>query len=213
MEDNNVMKTGTTTVAIVCKEGIVMAADKRATAGYLIANKKTEKILKLTDKIAVTIAGSASDAALLVKIAQAELRLKGFRTNREILVTEAAHLLSRMVYQNIRKFSIIPGIAHFLCGGQDSTGLYVYDIFPDGSIDKVDDFISSGSGSVMVYGVLETLYKKDMSVNEGVELAIKCVNAAIQRDIASGNGIQVITITKDGIKTALEKEINNRIEH
>jgi len=210
--DDQTLKTGTTTVGIVCKDGLVMGADKRATAGYLVAHKKTEKICKITDTIAVTMAGSASDGQLLVKLAQAELRLKKLRTNKETSVKEAANLIARMVYSNIRKFSLIPGISHFLCGGVDDTGFYLYDLFADGSIELVDDFISSGSGSVMAYGVLETLYKKGISVNEGVDLALKCVNAALQRDIATGNGIQIITITKDGIKIVLEKELNMRIE-
>lgn len=210
--EEQTLKTGTTTVGIVCKDGIVLGADKRATAGYLIAHKRTEKISKITDRIAVTMAGSASDGQLLVKLAQGELRLKKLRTNKEILVKEAANLLARMVYSNIRKFSLIPGISHFLCGGIDETGFYLFDLFADGSIEDVTDFISSGSGSVMAYGVLETLYKKDISINDGVDLVLKCVNAAMQRDIATGNGIQIITITKDGIKTVLEKDLNLRIE-
>lgn len=211
MESIN-LKTGTTTVGILCKDGIVLAADKRATAGYLVAHKKTEKIHKLTDTIAVTMAGSASDGQLLVKLTQAELRLKKFRTNKDATVTEAANLIARMVYSNIRKFSLIPGISHFLCGGIDATGFYLYDVFADGSIEEVDDFISSGSGSVMAYGVLETLYKKDSPISEGISLALKSINAALQRDIATGNGIQIITITKDGIKVVFEKELNMKIE-
>ncbi len=211
MEDKT-LRTGTTTVGILCKDGIVLAADKRATAGYLVAHKKTEKIHNVTDNIAVTMAGSASDGQLLVKLAQAELRLKKLRTNKEILVREAANLIARMVYSNIRKFSLIPGISHFLCGGVDDAGFYLYDLFADGSIEPVDDFISSGSGSVMAYGVLETLYKKDLTVNEGVDLALKSINAALQRDIATGNGIQIISITSEGIKTIFEKELSMRIE-
>jgi proteasome beta subunit len=213
MKDNeNMMKTGTTTVGIVCKDGIILAADKRATTGYLVAHKKEQKIYKITDYIAVTIAGTASDAQLLVKLIQSELRLKKIRTGKDPNVREAATLLARMVYSNIRKMSMIPGISHFVLGGADNNGIYLYDIFADGTISPCDDFMSSGSGSVMAYGVLETLYKKDMSVDDGVKLAVKCVNAAIQRDIASGEGIDVVTVTKAGIKRVLEKEINTKIE-
>ena len=108
MKDNeNVMKTGTTTVGIICKGGIILAADKKATSGYLVADKKTQKIYKLTDDIAVTIAGTASDAQLLVKLAKAELRLKRIRTGKQVTVKEAANLMARMVYNNIRKMSMI----------------------------------------------------------------------------------------------------------
>ena len=162
MEDKEIMKTGTTTVGIVCKDGVVLAADKRATSGYLISSKKIDKIHTLTKNIAVTMAGTASDAQLMVKLTQAELRLKRIRTGNAVSVKEAANLVGRMVYNNIRKMSLIPGISHFVMGGHDKSGNYVYDIYPDGSLTEVDDFISSGSGSVMAYGVLETLYNKEI---------------------------------------------------
>lgn len=211
-KDQNVMQTGTTTVGIVCKDGIVLAADKRATAGYLIANKKTEKIQKVTDNIALTMAGTVSDAQLMIKVAESELRLKRIRAGREVTVKEAANLIARLVYQNIRKFSVIPGISHFVLGGKDAKGHYLYDIYADGSVMEMDDFIASGSGSVFVFGVLESQYKKDMSVEEGVKLAVKCVNAALQRDIASGDGIDVMTITKDGVKKVMSRELKVKIE-
>ncbi len=206
------LKTGTTTVALVCKEGIVLAADKRATSGYLISFKKFTKIMPITDDIAVTVAGTVSDVQLLVKYIKAELRLKKIRTGRENTVKEAANLLANLVYNNIRKYSLIPGISHFLIGGRDASGFYLYDLSPDGSIVEIDDFVSSGSGSVMAFGVLETLYKPNMSVEEGTKLAAKSVNAALQRDVASGNGIDVVTITKDGVKKAMTKIVNTNIE-
>ena len=96
--------------------------------------------------------------------------------------------------------------------GNDESGQYLYDIYADGSVSEVRDYVGSGSGSVMAYGVLETLYKQDMTVEEGVKLAAKCINAAVQRDIASGNGIDVYTITKDGAKSVLHKEIKYSVE-
>jgi len=213
MKDNEeIIKTGTTTVGIVCKDGIVLAADKRATTGYLVANKKTQKIYNITDKIAVTIAGTASDAQLIVKLAQSELRLKKIRTGKDPSVREAATLIARMVYSNIRKMSMVPGLSHFVLGGVDEDGCYLYDIFMDGTISLCEDYMSSGSGSVMAYGVLETLYKKGISIEEGIKLAVKCINAAVQRDIASGEGIDVVTVTKTGIKRVLEREISTKIE-
>ena len=212
IEDKNIMKTGTTTVGLLCKDGIVLAADKRATAGYLIANKKFDKIISIADSIAVTVAGTVSDVQLLAKYIKAELKLKEIRTNRGNMVKEAANLLAVMVYNNIRKLSLIPGISHFVLGGKDDSGFYLYDLSPDGSIAEIDDYVSSGSGSVMAYGVLETLYEKNMPVEEGIKLAAKAVNAAVQRDIASGNGIDIVTITKDGVKKVFSREISTRIE-
>lgn len=211
MEDKE-LKTGTTTIGIMCKDGIVLAADKRATSGYLISYKKFDKIINITDNIAVTVAGTVSDVQLLTKYLKAELKLKDIRTGRDTTVKEAASLLANFVYSNIRKFSLIPGISHFIVGGRDSRGVHLYDLSPDGSIVEIDDYISSGSGSVMAFGVLETLYKQGLSVEEGVKLAAKGVNAAVQRDIASGNGIDIVTITKDGIKKVFSKELELKIE-
>ncbi len=212
VEDNEVWKTGTTTLALVCKDGIVLCADKRVTSGYLIAYKKYEKIVPITENIAVTVAGTVSDVQLLVKLLKAELKLKGLRTDRENMVKEAANLLSAMVYNNIRKFSLIPGISHFIIGGKDEEGIHLYDVAADGSITLIDDYVSSGSGSVMAYGVLETSYKKDLTVDEGIKLGAKAINAAVQRDIASGNGIDIVTITKEGVKKVFSKILDIKIE-
>lgn len=212
MKEEEFIKTGTTTVGIVCKDGVILAADRRATAGYLVASKKIKKILRISDDIAVTTAGTVSDVQLLTKLISAELKLKNIRSGRMNTVKEAANLLASIVYSNIRKFSVIPGISHFVMGGRDLEGHYIYDIGADGSISDVDDFVSSGSGSVFAYGVLETLYKPNMSIEEGIKLGVKAINAAIQRDIASGNGINVVTITNQGVKDVLEQELNTRLE-
>jgi len=210
--ENKQLSTGTTTLGIVCKDGLILAADKRATSGYLVSYKKFEKIMNITDTIAVTVAGTVSDVQLLTRYLKAELKLKTIKTGREATVKEAANLLSTFVYNNIRKMSMVPGISHFIIGGTDDDGLHLYDLSPDGSIVPIDDYVSSGSGSVMAYGVLETLFKPALSVDEGVKLAAKSINAAVQRDIASGNGIDIVTITKEGVKKVFSKELKFKIE-
>ncbi len=210
--DEHTLKTGTTTVGIRCKDGVVLAADRRATAGYLIVMKKAEKVFAINDRMALTIAGGVSDAQLLTKLIKAELSLKMMRTDREVTVKEAANLLAGLIYSNVRRFSVIPGIAHFLMGGSDADGYHLYDLFADGSVNEVEDYVASGSGSVFTYGVLETLYAPTLSVNDGVELAVKAVNAAMQRDIASGQGIDVYTISKDGVKKAFEKTADTSVK-
>ncbi|MBN2880734.1 proteasome subunit beta [Candidatus Woesearchaeota archaeon] len=206
-KDSKTLKTGTTTVGIVCKDGVVLAADRRATAGYMIVNKKTVKVEKITDNIALTMAGTVSDAQLLIKLIKAEIQLKDLRTGRKSLVKEVANYLSNMVYNVIRTPSMIQGVTHFVLGGVDDTGNYLFDIFPDGSVTLCDDFISSGSGSYYAYGVLDSEYKENMSVDEGVKLALRAVNAALQRDIASGNGVNVMVITADGAKEVISKSL------
>ncbi|MBN2567518.1 proteasome subunit beta [Candidatus Woesearchaeota archaeon] len=204
-DDHKTMGTGTTTVALKCKDGIVIAADKRATAGNLIVQKLADKIHQIGPNVAVTIAGTVSDAQLLIKWIKAELNLKRIRSGREVRIKEAANLLSGMIYENIRKLSMIPGISHFLMGGKDETGYYLYDLFVDGSLNEVDDYVTSGSGSVFALGVLETLYTEGLSVEEGVKLAVKSINAALKRDTASGGGIDVMTITDKGLVRVVQK--------
>jgi proteasome beta subunit len=120
------LKTGTTTMGVVCKDGIVLAADKRATAGNFIANRNISKVVEINDHIAVTTAGSVSDIQLVVKFLRAELALKEIRFNRTNTVKEAANLLAGMVYNSIRSFSAIPGVVHFLIAGNDKSGSHLY---------------------------------------------------------------------------------------
>ena len=132
MVDENNTLHGTTTLGLVCRDGIVIAADKRATAGHLIVNKNAEKVHQIHKNMAVTLAGTVSDAQLLVKLIKAELALKGIRSGRDPTVKEAGNLLAGLVYSNIRKMSMIPGVSHFLLGGKDTDGFHLYDIFADG---------------------------------------------------------------------------------
>ena len=206
------LKTGTTTVAMVCKDGVVLAADKRATAGSMVVDKRADKTHIITDDIAVTIAGSVSDAQLIIKLIRAELKLKEVRTNKRCTAKEAANLLGGILYGNLRRMSMYPGIAHFLMGAKDADGVHLYDLFPDGSVTKIRDFVSSGSGSVFAYGVLETQYRPDMSVSDGVKLAVKCVNTALQRDTYSGNGIDVVVVTDKEIKRVMAKEVEINLD-
>lgn len=201
------LKTGTTTVGINCKDGVVLAADKRATAGNFIVDKRADKVHIISDDFAVTIAGTVSDAQLIIKLIKAELKLKEVRTNKKPSAKEAANLLGGILYSNIRRMSMLPGIAHFLLGGKDSSGIYLYDLFPDGSVTKIKDFVSSGSGSVFAYGVLETQYQEGMSTDDGVKLAVKAINTALQRDSCSGEGIDVIVVKKEEIRKVMHKEL------
>lgn len=209
----NITKKGTTTIGIVCKEGIVLAADKRVTlGGQIVSNKKVDKVVKITDNMAVTTAGSVSDIQLVVKLIKAELNLKRIRTNRESTIKESVNLLGSIVYQNIRKFSPILAVTGFLVGGKDNAGLYLYNVGPDGSIMIEDDYSSVGSGMEFAYGVLDTLYKSGISIQDGIKLGIKAVNAAMQRDTATGEGIDVVTITKEGVKKVLTKKVDYKVQ-
>ncbi len=208
----NIAKTGTTTIGVKCKEGVVLAADKRATAGHMIVDKRAEKLHQIDTHIAITIAGLVSDAQFLTKLARAEIQLKKVRTHAPVTVREAANLLASLSYANIRRLSMIPGIVGFLVGGMDAEGVHLYNIGIDGSVTEEEDYSSDGSGSVFAYGVLETLYRKDLSLDEGMKLAIKSLNAALQRDSATGNGIDIITITKEGVRRMPTRKLDLKVE-
>lgn len=210
-EMKNRAKTGTTTVGIVCKDGIVLAADKRMTAGY-IAYDKVEKIIQIADNMAITTAGVVSEVQLLSKLIKAELKLKDMQTYRSTTVKEAANLLAGLMYSNVRKMSMFPAIAAFLLGGHDATGSHLYSLGIDGSVTEYDNYTTDGSGCMFALGALEALYKKGMSVDEGIKLAVKAINSAIQRDPNSGNGILIFTLTEKGLKRVMDKQLDARLD-
>lgn len=206
------VRKGTTTIGIKCTDGIVLAADKRVTlGGQIIANKTFDKVFKVTENVAITMAGSVSDAQLITKLLQAELKLRKIRAGREPSAKESANLLGTIVYHNIRKFSPFLGITGFLLGGVDNEGFHLYDIGIDGSVIEHENYVTDGSGFMMAYGVFDTLYKKDIKVPDGVKLAVKAINAAMQRDTATGEGIDVFTVTKQGVKKVLTKQVDTTI--
>ncbi|HDP73492.1 MAG TPA: proteasome subunit beta [Candidatus Woesearchaeota archaeon] len=199
------LKTGTTTVGLICKDGVILGSDKRATAGYLIADKKAKKIHQIDRNLALTIAGSVSDAQLLIKLIKAEIKLFSLRCQREPLVSEVANLLGAIVYYKIRSFSAIPSITHFVLGGKDSKGYSLYDLYPDGSVSEHNNFISSGSGSVFAYGMLENEYKEGLLLKDGIRLVYKALYGALNRDIGSGNGIEIVSVSESGFKAEIDK--------
>jgi proteasome beta subunit len=200
------IKTGTTTLGLVCKDGIVLAADKRTTAGgQFIVRKDSDKITQIADNMAITTAGTVSDIQMFVKLLKAELKLRNIRNGRKNSVKEASSLAGRMMYESNRQY--FPSMAQTLLGGYDNAGTHLYVIETDGAVLEFKDYYTTGSGSPMVFGVLENSYKDGMTVKEGEELAVKAISAAIQRDPASGGGLDVVVITKDGVKKTVQKKV------
>ena len=183
---------GTTTVGITCKDGIVFATERRATMGNLVAHKVAEKIFKIDDHIATTIAGSGGDAQSLMKVIGAEVSLYQMRNNDEISVKAAASLTANILRSG-------PMYVQILLGGMDGDKPSIYSLDPAGGMIE-DNYISTGSGSIVAYGVLEDRFKDDLSVEEGLELAIRAIRAASERDTYSGNGFLVAKVDKDGFE-------------
>jgi len=186
---------GTTTVGIKTKEATVLAADKRATAGNMIVHKSVKKIIKISDYIAMTTAGLVADAQMLAEVLRNEVKRYEYLMKRRMPVRSAAMFLANILFGASRYY---PYIVQFLIGGYDTEPrLYSLDWFGTVAEEK---FLVTGSGSPMAVGVIEAEYREDMITEEAVTLALKAVYAATRRDTASGEGIDVAIITKDGIK-------------
>lgn len=205
----SILKSNTSIVGMVCKDGVVIGADRRVTAGSLIMGKNYKKILKVNDYLIVAYTGGVADAQLTNKILAAELRLKELKTKSRPTVKEAAHLLGMLVYRGIRTPSMIPSIVGTLIAGVDSDGkISLFTIEPAGGAYEVEDYDANfSSGMPYILGLLENEYTKDLSVQEGIELAKKCIKSSTQRDVGSGNGIDVFSITKSGIQHVVSEEI------
>ena len=206
---NSILKTGTTILGIVCKDGVVMASDRQITAGNLVVGKNYPKTIPINDYLIISFTGMVSDAQRVPKLLSSELKLKELRSKSRPTVHQAASLLSNISYQGIRQPSMIPQQAGFLLGGFNEDGsAELYTIEPAGSVVKVEDYDANfGSGMAFVLGLLERQYKKDMSIKEAVELAQEALKSSTQRDVGSGYGIDVFTITKEGIKKVVTQKI------
>lgn len=207
MELENVTKTGTTTLGIVCKEGVVIATETRATMGTLIAHKETKKLYKIDEHIALATAGLVGDLQVLARYLNAEANLYRLKRDVKMPVQSAATLMSNIMNQ--RKF--YPYYVQLILGGFDSTGGHIYSLDAAGGAIP-DKYTSGGSGSPYVYGVLEDSYEDNMTVDQGVDIAIRAIDAAKKRDSASGGLTNIAVITKDGFKEISQDEIKKRID-
>ena len=206
----NILTTGTSLVGIVCKDGIVMAGDRKTTAGgQIVMNKNKQKVTLITDYLVISGTGIASDIELAKKIIKAQLKLKELRDQKQPTVKEAANMIAMISYKNIRQPSMIPFMAGLMIGGLNKNGKSeLYSIEPAGSVMKVDDFDANfSSGMPYILGMLERMYKSGISVEEGIKLAVEAIKASSERDTASGHGIDVFAITKEGIKHVSKQKI------
>ncbi len=206
---NVILKSNTSLVGIVCKDGVVMGGDRRATAGNIVMSKTEQKVVKINDYLVISGTGGAADITMTKKIITAELRLKELKTKTRPTVKEAANLIGTIIFRNIRSPSMIPSIVGMLVAGLDEDGTSsLYTIEPAGGVYKVPEYDANfSSGMPYILGLLERQWKADISVKEGVELAVEALKASTQRDTGSGNGIDVFSLSKEGIKHAVSHKI------
>ncbi len=185
---------GTTTVGVIFKDGVVLAADKRASMGFFIAGKGVDKIHPLSDSMALTLAGSVGDAQSLVRIMKAELELYNYNKGSSMTVKGAATLLSNI----LQGHKYFPYYVQLIIAGYDGQP-QLFDLDPFGGLIE-ERYVSTGSGSVTAYGYLDANYKENLSETDAVRVASEAVHAAMKRDAATGEGIDVVIITQKGVK-------------
>ena len=196
------LKKGTTTLGLVCTDGIVMATEMRATMGNLIGHKTTQKLFKISDNMALTVAGLVGDAQMLARWLSAEVKLYELKTGTSMSLRAASTLMANIM--NGRRY--MPFWVQLLLGGIDSEGGHVYSLdAAGGSIP--DKFQTTGSGSPFVYGVLEDRFIEDLSVEQGKVLGVRALTAAMKRDSASGDGISMCVIDSNGYHRVSPEDI------
>ena len=186
---------GATTVGVVCRDGVILASEKRVSYGYLVVSKGGKKVFKITDNIGAACAGLVSDMQILVREVEAYANLFGLDVGRSISVRSVAKLMSNLLFGR----RLAPLITQTIVGGidEEETSLYVLDVL--GSVIP-DKYAVVGSGTEIAMGVVEEGYKEDLTMEEAKDLVIRAIKSAISRDIMSGDGIDFLLITKDGTR-------------
>jgi len=185
---------GATTIGVICKDGVILASEKRVAYGYLVISKGGKKVFKITDRIGAACAGLVADMQILSREIEAQANLFSMDVGRPISVRAAAKLMANILFN--RRYA--PLITQTIVAGLDEEGasLYVLDVL--GSLIS-DKYAVVGSGTEIAIGVLEEGYKEDMPLSEAKALVTRAVKSAISRDVMSGDGIDFLIITKDGV--------------
>ena len=191
---NDKVYEGTTTIGIVCEEGVILATESRATMGNFIASKDAKKVYQIDDLMGMTTAGSVGDAQRLVKTLQVEAKLYRMRRQESMTVKGTASLLANILAGN----RYYPFMVQLLIGGFDKNGSSIYSLDALGGQLEETKAVSTGSGSPFAYGILEDRFKENMSIDEGLDLAVRALHNVMKRDSASGNGIKAVKITAEG---------------
>lgn len=185
---------GATAVGITYQEGIVLAAEKRISYGNFVVNKNTKKIFTITDQVASACAGMVADMQVLTRQVGALAKIRKLETRRDMATNSVAKLMSVIMFE--RRY--FPLLTQVIVGGVQTTP-EIYTLDPLGSL-LPDNYAAVGTGAEMALGIMDAEYKKTMSEDTSKKLAIKAVKSSIQRDSASGDGIDVLTISKKGIE-------------
>ncbi len=198
---NRLVLKGTTTIGVVCKDGVILASDTRVTMGFYVAHKHGKKVYKIDDHLAMTISGTVADAQRTVDVLTANAQLYKLNMDRPLPVSSAARLIANLLFSSRNA----PLVTQVLIGGVDDTGPHVFSLDPFGSLTE-EKCVATGSGSPIAYGVLEDRYKEDVSVKELLPIIIKSVSSAMKRDAASGDSFNVAVINEEGYRELTDEE-------
>lgn len=193
---------GATTVGVVCKDGVILAAERRVSYGYFVMSKSGKKVFKITDKVGAACAGIVADMQILTREVTAYLNIYSYEREQSVTVRTAAKLMGSMLFE--RRY--FPYLTQTIVGGVDESGAKLFVLDPLGSVIE-DKFTAVGSGAEIAMGLLEADYRENMSVDEAKGLVRKAVKSASARDIGSGEGMDMLIITNGGTKEEHEASL------
>lgn len=193
---------GATAVGVTFDGGVVFASEKRIAFGNFLVSKSTKKTFEITPKVGATCAGLVADMQILSLQIAALAKIRKMELKRDVPPNSVAKMMSNMMYE--RRY--FPLLTQVIVGGVvDKPILYTLD--PLGSV-LPDEYAAVGTGAEMALGVLDPQFKQNMTEDEAVDLAKKAVRSASLRDSASGDGVDIMVITSEGIKETSEKISN-----
>ncbi len=204
--ESNILE-GTTTVGLTCSDGVILVTDKRASYGGFIASKKAKKVFNINNLVGATVAGSVGDAESLMRLIHAEAKLYEMNHGDKMSTNAVSILMANILHGN----KMFPYLVQLLIGGYTDGQARLWSLDPIGGLIE-EQVASTGSGSPMAYGILDVEYSEGKTVEENIPVALKALSGALSRDSHTGDGIGLITITKDGYKEFPEQEVNELIE-
>jgi len=185
---------GATAIGAIYDNGILLAADRRVSYGTFIMSKNAKKVYKITDKVAIVSAGLISDIQTLVRTAKYDANMYKLQTNRDMTARAMAKLLSNALFS----MRLTPLLTQTIVGGFDFDKKSVYVLDAMGSIIE-DKYAALGSGATVALGVLESTFKDGLNYDALKGLVLNAIRAALERDTASGNGLDLLNIDQRGM--------------
>jgi proteasome beta subunit len=183
---------GATAVGISYVNGVILASEKRVSYGNFVVNKNTRKTFSVTNLVGAACAGMVADMQVLVRQVGALAKIRKLETRRDVAPNSIAKLMSVIMFE--RRF--FPLLTQVIVGGIDLKP-EIYTLDPLGSV-LPDEYASVGTGAEMALGILDDEYRPNMPEEKAREIALKAIKSSIQRDSSSGDGIDLLLITKKG---------------